>query len=93
MIYVIMYIAVLWVISIAVTVYDKAAAKKKARRVPERTLLWLAALGGAGAMLATMKTIRHKTQKKKFMITLPVFLVIHIIGLVYLLQWMGSLPL
>lgn len=72
------YILTIWIISIIVTVFDKLAAKKERRRVRESTLLLLAALGGAGAMLATMKTIRHKTRKPKFMITLPVFFLIHI---------------
>lgn len=73
------YIAVMWTISIIVTVYDKIAAKKDWQRIRERTLLWLAALGGSAGMLATMKAIRHKTRKAKFMVSLPVFLVIHVI--------------
>jgi len=72
------YILVLGIISIIITVYDKIAAKKSMQRIPEKTLLLFALLGGAGAMLATMKTIRHKTRKKKFMILLPIFFVIHI---------------
>ncbi len=85
------YIAVLWVISLVVTVYDKIAAKKDWQRIRERTLLWLAALGGAGAMLFTMKCIRHKTKKKKFMIPLPVFLVVHLIllALFYRLKYVN----
>lgn len=73
------YILVLWIISILCTVIDKWAAKRKKRRIPEATLLWLGFLGGAAGMLVTMKLIRHKTKKKKFMITLPVFIVIHIL--------------
>ncbi len=74
-----MYIAIIWTISMVVTVYDKIAAKKDWQRIRERTLLWLGALGGAGAMLFTMKLIHHKTRKAKFMVSLPLFLIIHII--------------
>jgi len=65
-------------LSVVVTCRDKRAAKKKKRRIPEATLMALAALGGASAMLATMKIIRHKTQKPKFMIGIPLLIVLHI---------------
>lgn len=74
-----MYILVMWIISAFITIYDKIAAKQKWQRTPEKVLLTLGALGGAGMMLFVMKTISHKTRKKKFMISLPVFLVIHIL--------------
>ncbi len=73
------YITMIGLISVIITIYDKIAAKKEKQRIPEKTLLTFAAIGGAAAMLATMKTIRHKTRKKKFMISLPVFMVIHIV--------------
>ncbi len=73
------YILVMWIISAFVTLYDKLAAKRDWQRTRERTLLWLGALGGAGMMLFTMKLIHHKTRKKKFMISLPLFMVLHIL--------------
>ena len=79
------YILVIWIISIWMTVQDKSAARLGKRRVPERTLLLLGLLGGAGAMLVTMKTIHHKTRKAKFMVSLPLFLVLHLILLALLL--------
>lgn len=78
------YLVIISVISAVVTVADKAAAKSKARRVPERTLLLLGAAGGALAMYIVMLTIRHKTKHAKFMITLPVFIVIHAVLLILL---------
>lgn len=45
------------------------------RRVPEKTLLIIAALGGSAAMLITMRTIRHKTQHAKFMVGIPVIII------------------
>lgn len=81
------YILILWTISIILTVYDKLAARRKGQRIPERTLLLVAALGGAGAMLLTMKLIRHKTRKLKFMIPLPILTVAQLIMLVLFVNW------
>ena len=53
------------------------------RRVPERMLLLFGALGGAPLMLAAMLLCHHKTRKPKFMLTLPLFMVLWAAG-VYL---------
>ena len=53
---------------------DKLLAKKEARRVPERTLLWVAALGGSFGSLLGMLLAHHKTRKPKFYITIPLLL-------------------
>ncbi len=66
--------AVTAIISIILTLYDKAASKAKHRRIPENTLMLLGALGGALPMLITMKIIRHKTRHKKFMLGLPLII-------------------
>lgn len=67
-------------LSVLVTVYDKIAAKTLPRnRVPEATLLMLSALGGSAAMYVTMQIIHHKTKHKKFMIGIPIILVIQIL--------------
>lgn len=71
--------AVMSPLAVIVTVKDKLAAKKRQRRVPERALLLIGALGGSLAMLITMLIIRHKTRKPKFMVGLPVILAVHII--------------
>ncbi len=73
-IYLMIYLLSINIISIIVTVYDKYCAKYHKWRIPENTLLILGFCGGALAMYTCMKLIRHKTRKKKFMITLPVFI-------------------
>ncbi len=42
---------------------DKWKAKRRAWRIPERTLLLLAAAGGCTGALAGMLMFRHKTRK------------------------------
>lgn len=71
------YMAVISLSSVIVTAADKRFSKRTGRhRVPESTLLWYAVFGGAAAMLITMLTIRHKTRHAKFMIGLPLILLL-----------------
>lgn len=76
--YILIFFAVMSFISFAVTMYDKLAAQTGRRRVPEKTLLLLGFFGGAIGMYLTMQLIRHKTKHKKFMILLPIFIILHI---------------
>lgn len=46
--------------------WDKAAARRGARRVPESRLLLLGLLGGAPGALAGMLLFRHKTRQFRF---------------------------
>ncbi len=73
------YFIVISIVSVALTAYDKSASWKRAWRVPERTLLWLGILGGALFMYVTMKLIHHKTRHAKYMIPLPIFILLHAI--------------
>lgn len=45
---------------------DKLFAEQHRRRIPERTLLVLAAIGGASGGLAGQHMLRHKTRKQGF---------------------------
>lgn len=87
--YILWYFAAISLWSVAVCIFDKRRAKKHGRRVPERTLLFLCALGGSLAMYITMRLIRHKTRHKKFMIGIPVIMVLQaavICGWIYLMK-------
>lgn len=71
------YLFVISVISIAVTCYDKWAAKNRPKkRTRESTLLLLSALGGSLTMLLTMYGIRHKTKHVKFMLGIPLIIIL-----------------
>lgn len=81
------YITVLSIISVIVTAHDKLSAESGGRRVPERTLLALSALGGSAVMLLMMCLIRHKTRHKKFMIGIPLIITLQAFALFYLNKW------
>ncbi|MEX1377155.1 MAG: DUF1294 domain-containing protein [Eubacteriales bacterium] len=56
---------------------DKAKAIKNRWRIPEKALLIWSLFAPWGAY-AGMKAWHHKTNKKKFSITVPFFMVLHI---------------
>ena len=81
----------LWLALINLTAFlafgiDKWKAKRpNARRIPERTLFFLAMLGGSIGALLGMKVWHHKTLHKTFTIGIPVILILQIVlgSLVY----------
>lgn len=64
---------------------DKLFAKQNQWRVPEKTLLGIAAIGGSIGVLAAMYTVRHKTKHARFFLGVPVILICQIGILLYLL--------
>ena len=69
------WFAVISLVGIILTVYDKRIAGSGKRRIPEATLMTVGLLGAAGPM----KKIRHKTKHKKFMLGLPAEVLLHIL--------------
>ena len=66
---------------------DKHFAKKNMRRIPEGTLLGVAALGGSLGSLGGMYLVRHKTLHIKFTLGIPLILVLQILLVVILLPY------
>ncbi len=58
------------------TAWDKRCARRGGRRVAEKTLFAVAALGGALVMLVTMRLVRHKTRHRRFMWGLPLIILL-----------------
>ena len=81
------YLIAINLVAIIITAWDKHAAKAGMRRVPEATLLWIAFFGGSVAMLGTMKLIRHKTRKAKFMVGIPLIMVLQVLAVGGFLLW------
>lgn len=63
---------------------DKRRAVKKAWRIPEATLIGVAAIGGSLGAVLGMRIFRHKTRHLKFSLGLPAILVLHMLILTYL---------
>lgn len=53
---------------------DKRKARKNRWRIPERTLILTALLGGSIGALLGMYTFRHKTRHPKFTLGIPAIL-------------------
>ena len=67
---------------------DKAKSKRKGnRRIPERTLLWVARLGGGLGCWLGMMLFRHKTKHTRFMILVPLWTVLWAVGVVLLWRY------
>lgn len=63
---------------------DKQKAKKGAWRIPEATLMGIAALGGSVGAIAGIYLFRHKTRHTKFTLGLPLILALQLV-LIYLI--------
>ena len=70
------YLILINIIAIIVTAYDKYCAARNKWRVKESTLLLISVLGGGVFMYITMQIIRHKTKKLKFMLGIPLIIIL-----------------
>ncbi|MBE6796874.1 MAG: DUF1294 domain-containing protein [Ruminococcaceae bacterium] len=68
----------------AVTLADKKASRRHRWRVQERLLFFIAIMGGSPLMYITMLSVHHKTRHKRFMIGLPIMIVLQIAAIVAL---------
>lgn len=84
--YVAVYLLFINVIAVAFCFVDKLRAKRGGWRIPEKTLFIISGLGGSVGMYATMCFIRHKTKHKRFMIGLPLIIILQIIILLVFLH-------
>lgn len=73
------YLVTINALGFLIMLADKEKAKKRLWRIPEATLLTVAALGGSIGCLAGMKVFHHKTRKPKFYIGIPVVLALQLI--------------
>ncbi len=84
---ILLYLAIVSLVSVIVTVFDKLRAKSHGWRVPEKTLLFLSIFGGSIAMLLTMNIVHHKTNKPKFMIGIPLIIVLQCLAVYFIYKY------
>ena len=80
--FILIYLAGISLVTAIVTAIDKYKAKKGAFRISEATLFILAFLGGSLGEYLTMKAIRHKTRHKRFMIGLPLIMILQLVAII-----------
>lgn len=83
---ILIYLVIINVVTFLTFGLDKLKAKTDAWRIPEKTLLGLAVIGGSVGGILGMRTFRHKTRHKQFSVGLPVILVLQIVVVVLLLR-------
>ena len=81
------YLLIINALGFLLMLMDKHFAKKNKRRIPEATLLGVAALGGSLGSLGGMYLVRHKTLHIKFTLGIPLILVLQILLAVILLPY------
>ena len=65
---------------------DKWKAKKNLWRIPEKTLLGVALIGGSIGAYVGMQLFRHKTKHLKFSAGIPVIIALQLIATAYFLS-------
>ena len=82
---VLLYLIIINAAGLLLMLADKLKAKRGAWRIPEATLMGVAAIGGSVGALAGMYLFRHKTRHIKFTLGIPAILIAQITLAVWLL--------
>ena len=81
---ILVYLAVVNLISFAAMGVDKSKARKRSWRIPESTLFVLALIGGSIGSIIGMHLFRHKTRHWYFLYGMPAILIIQILIVIIL---------
>lgn len=78
------YLILINIIGFILILVDKIKACKNKWRIKENTLLFISIIGGGIGELISMLIFHHKTKKNKFIIFIPLLILIQIIIYLYL---------
>ena len=81
--YFFIYLAIINLLGFFAMFLDKQKAKKDKWRIPEKTLFWLAVIGGSLGTTLGMHMFRHKTKHWYFKFGMPFILIVQIILMIY----------
>ena len=81
--YIVLYLVIINIIGFFIMGIDKLKAKKGMWRIQENTLFMFAFLGGGIGTTAGMYVFRHKTKKLKFVIGMPVIVILEVLIFIY----------
>lgn len=79
------YFAVLSLAAFLAMGLDKARARGGRRRIPEKTLFFLALLGGSPGGILGIYAFRHKTLHRRFTLGFPLILALQLALFIFLL--------
>lgn len=88
MIHLTIYLVIVNALSFLLMLADKYKARNKLWRIPEYVLLAAALLGGSLGSIIGMYGIRHKTRHPKFVIGLPLLLILNIMTVCFLFRYL-----
>lgn len=77
------YLVIINAVGFCFMLIDKYKAKQNLWRIPEKTLLIIATVGGSLGTLIGMRVFRHKTLHLKFSLGVPALLILHVVILIY----------
>ncbi len=78
------YLILINIIGFILILVDKIKACKNKWRIKENTLLFISIIGGSIGELISMLIFHHKTKKNKFIIFIPLLIIIQSIIYLYL---------
>lgn len=78
-IFIIVYLIAVNLFGFGIMLYDKKQAKASQRRVPEKRLFLIAALGGALGSIIGMQVARHKTKHWNFLVGMPLIFITNLL--------------
>ena len=88
--YFLLYLFLINAVAFVLMHADKRRARKNRWRIPERTLIGTAVLGGSVGALLGMRCFRHKTRHLKFTLGIPAILIAQIALVVFLIVKIGA---
>lgn len=81
------YLIIINSLSMMVMYKDKQASRSRKWRIQESRMFLLAILGGAMGIFSGMHAFRHKTKHIKFVVGIPLLLVLNILTLYTVLSY------
>ena len=88
--YFLLYLLLINAVAFVLMLADKEKARKNRWRIPERTLIGSALLGGSLGALLGMYTFRHKTKHLKFTLGVPAILIAQIALAIWIFLKIGA---
>lgn len=83
---IIIYLLIINITGFAAMGIDKRRAVTRRWRIKEKTLFFLALIGGSAGSIAGMYFFHHKTKHFQFIYGMPILLIFQILLIVYLLS-------